>query len=383
MERLGCRARCLGLFDYKTEKFVVAKNKKVGLLYRCLQLAVLTYLLGWVFLMKKGYQTVDTSIQSSVITKVKGVAFTNTSELKERLWDVADYVIPSQGENVFFVVTNMIVTPNQRQTTCAESPTFPDAICFQDSDCPRGEAVINGNGVKTGTCLMEGSNRSGTCEIFAWCPVEKKIKFKKALLGQAEDFTVYIKNTICFPRFNFSRSNVPHTTDKNFLKFCRFNPQNLYCPIFRLGNLVNYTGNDFQEMALEGGVIGIQIQWDCDLDKPPSACQPQYSFSRLDNKFAEKYVSSGYNFRYAKYYQDANGVEFRTLMKVYGIRFDVLVNGKVGVWGQASSGPGSFSGPGGGPSGSLVFCMLSFRPESLESYPWSSIWAPAWLSWAL
>lgn len=50
----------------------------------------------WVFLVKKGYQDVDTSLQSSIITKVKGVTFTNTSELGERLWDVADYVIPPQ-----------------------------------------------------------------------------------------------------------------------------------------------------------------------------------------------------------------------------------------------------------------------------------------------
>lgn len=48
------------------------------------------------FLVKKGYQDFDTSLQSSVITKVKGVTFTNTSELGERLWDVADYVIPPQ-----------------------------------------------------------------------------------------------------------------------------------------------------------------------------------------------------------------------------------------------------------------------------------------------
>lgn len=50
----------------------------------------------WVFLVKKGYQDIDTSLQSAVITKVKGVAFTNTSDLGERIWDVADYVIPAQ-----------------------------------------------------------------------------------------------------------------------------------------------------------------------------------------------------------------------------------------------------------------------------------------------
>lgn len=33
--------------------------------------------------------------------------------------------------------------------------------------------------------------------------------------------------------------------------------------------------------------------------------------------------------RFARYYRDSNGVEFRDLMKAYGIRFDVIVNGKV------------------------------------------------------
>lgn len=33
--------------------------------------------------------------------------------------------------------------------------------------------------------------------------------------------------------------------------------------------------------------------------------------------------------RFAKYYRDAEGVDYRTLIKAYGIRFDVMVNGKV------------------------------------------------------
>ncbi|XP_056662911.1 P2X purinoceptor 5 isoform X5 [Monodelphis domestica] len=327
MGQLGCRALCLGLLDYKTEKYVVVKNKKVGLLYRLLQLAILLYLLGWVFLEKKGYQVVDAAVQSSVITKVKGVAFTNTSELREKIWDEADYVMPSQGGNAFFVITSLIVTPRQRQTTCAESPHVPHAVCSQDSDCPRGEAVLGGHGVRTGRCVRAGSKGRGTCEISAWCPVEGRRRPEKLLLEKAADFTVYIKNSIRFPQFNFSKSNVRDTKDKSFLKSCHFGPHNHYCPIFRLGSLVHAAGHDFREMALEGGVIGIRIEWDCDLDQAPSACRPRYSFSRLDGARA---AASGYNFRYAKYYQDADGVEFRTLTKVYGIRFDVLVSGKAG-----------------------------------------------------
>ncbi|XP_021271201.1 P2X purinoceptor 5 isoform X4 [Numida meleagris] len=327
MGQVSWKGLFLSLFDYKTEKYVIAKNKKVGILYRVVQLSILAYLVGWVFVVKKGYQDTDTSLQSSVITKLKGVAFTNTSELGERLWDVADYVIPPQGENVFFVMTNLIVTPNQRQTTCPESASIPDARCSEDEDCPAGQAVVAGNGVKTGRCLKDRDSIRGSCEVLAWCPVEKRSKPKKPLLASAENFTVYIKNSIRFPKFKFSKMNVL-ATNESYLKTCRYSTEHPYCPIFLLGNIVRWAGNDFQEMALEGGVIGIQIEWNCDLDKAPSECNPHYSFSRLDNKFAESSVSSGYNFRFAKYYRDAEGIEYRTLFKAYGIRFDVMVNGK-------------------------------------------------------
>ncbi|XP_030655823.1 P2X purinoceptor 5 isoform X4 [Nomascus leucogenys] len=329
MGQAGCKGLCLSLFDYKTEKYVIAKNKKVGLLYRLLQASILLYLVVWVFLIKKGYQDVDTSLQSAVITKVKGVAFTNTSDLGQRIWDVADYVIPAQGENVFFVVTNLIVTPNQRQDVCAENEGIPDGACSKDSDCHPGEAVTAGNGVKTGHCLRRDNSARGTCEIFAWCPLETSSRPEEPFLKEAEDFTIFIKNHIRFPKFNFSKSNVIDVKDRSFLKSCHFGPKNHYCPIFRLGSVIRWAGSDFQDIALEGGVIGINIEWNCDLDKAASECHPHYSFSRLDNKLS-KSVSSGYNFRFARYYRDAAGVEFRTLMKAYGIRFDVMVNGKAG-----------------------------------------------------
>ncbi|XP_053562074.1 P2X purinoceptor 5 isoform X2 [Bombina bombina] len=329
MGQVAWKGLFLSLFDYKTEKYVIAKNKKVGILFRIVQLSILAYLVGWVFVVKKGYQDTDTSVQSSVITKLKGVAYTNTTELGERLWDVVDYVIPPQGENVFFVVTNLIVTPNQRMSTCSENYGIPDAVCFKNIDCPKGEPVIAGHGVKTGRCLKTGEvNTTGICEIFAWCPLEKRKRPKTPLLGKAENFTVYIKNSVRFPKFNFSKTNILDTDNNSFLKTCRFSAEDHYCPIFRLGSIVSWSGSDFQEMALEGGVIGIQIEWNCDLDRDTSECHPYYSFTRLDNKFSEKSVSSGYNFRFAKYYRDADGADYRTLIKAYGIRFDILVNGK-------------------------------------------------------
>lgn len=45
------------------------------------------------------------------------------------------------------------------------------------------------------------------------------------------------------------------TKDKAFLKSCHFGPENPYCPIFRLGSVVSWTGSNFQEIALQVGSV--------------------------------------------------------------------------------------------------------------------------------
>ncbi|XP_067294442.1 P2X purinoceptor 5 [Pseudorasbora parva] len=313
------------LLDYKTEKFVIAKNKKVGVLFRLFQLAVIGYLIGWVFIWKKGYQETEEAIQSSVITKIKGIDFTNTSQFGLQLWGAEDYVIPPQGDRVFFIVTNYLVTPNQRLGFCPESPKVPDGVCINDNECVEGETVIAGHGVKTGRC----QNDTGTCEIHGWCPVEHGHAPTKPMLSKAENFTVYIKNFIKFPKFAFSKSNVLPTANSTYLKTCSYDKEHHpYCPIFFVGDAINWTGYNFQDLATKGASIAVGIEWNCDLDKDESRCNPEYSFNRLDN--SQHSVTSGYNFRFARYYNDAAGQTYRNLFKVYGIRFDILVSGKAG-----------------------------------------------------
>uniref|UniRef100_A0A668A940 P2X purinoceptor n=1 Tax=Myripristis murdjan TaxID=586833 RepID=A0A668A940_9TELE len=313
------------LLNYKTEKYVIAENKRIGILFRLYQLAVLGYLIGWVFVVKKGYQEKEEAIQSSVITKLKGVTLTNSSETGPYLWGAEDYVIPPNGEQVFFIVTNYIETPNQRLGFCAETFKVPDGRCLSDDDCAEGETVVAGHGIKTGLCI----NSTGTCEIHGWCPVEYSRRPTEPLLAAAENFTIYIKNFIRFPKFEFSKSNVLDTSaNDSYLKGCSYNKEDHpYCPIFRLGDLARWTGHDFQDMAVKGGSIGILIEWNCDLDKDASQCNPHYSFTRLDMNLNNS-VASGYNFRF--YYKDEKGETYRTLYKVYGIRFDIMINGQAG-----------------------------------------------------
>lgn len=47
----------------------------------------------------------------------------------------------------------------------------------------------------------------------------------------------------------------------------------------------------------QGGEVGINIQWKCNLDWSVDLCVPKYSFTRLDLPFSKNDVSKGYNFR--------------------------------------------------------------------------------------
>lgn len=55
---------------------------------------------SWVFIHEKAYQSSDTNIESSVMTKVKGFGYLQNQNQNEnyqnRVMDVADYVSPPQ-----------------------------------------------------------------------------------------------------------------------------------------------------------------------------------------------------------------------------------------------------------------------------------------------
>ncbi|XP_040050877.2 P2X purinoceptor 4a isoform X2 [Gasterosteus aculeatus] len=329
----GCFQGCLHyMFDYETSKTLVIPNLGVGCFFRFSQLLIVLYVVGYVCMVQKAYQETDSAI-SSVTTKVKGFAFTNTSDTDPRFWDVADYVIPSQGDNSFFVLTNMVITPLQTQSRCPEIPN-PSTTCVDDCDCIEGYNDPRGNGIRTGLC-ENYSTTAQTCQVHSWCPLEIDTKLPEhALLAAAENFTVLIKNTITYPKFNFHRRNIRPHINSSYLRACEYNrATDPDCPIFRLKHVVSEAGEDFQDMAVKGGILGIMIDWSCDLDWWAGKCLPKYSFRRLDSKHPVNNVAPGYNFRFAKYYKNRDGRETRSLIKAYGIRFDVIVFGTAGKFG--------------------------------------------------
>ncbi|XP_032024109.1 P2X purinoceptor 2 isoform X1 [Hylobates moloch] len=347
------------LWDYETPKVIVVRNRRLGVLYRAVQLLILLYFVWYVFIVQKSYQESETGPESSIITKVKGIT---TSEHK--VWDVEEYVKPPEGGSVFSIITRVEATHSQTQGTCPESIRVHNATCLSDADCVAGELDMLGNGLRTGRCVPYYQGPSKTCEVFGWCPVEDGASVSQFLGTMAPNFTILIKNSIHYPKFHFSKGNIADRT-AGYLKRCTFHEaSDLYCPIFKLGFIVEKAGESFAELAHKGGVIGVIINWDCDLDLPASECNPKYSFRRLDPKHVP--ASSGYNFRFAKYYK-INGTTTRTLIKAYAIRIDVVVHGQAGKFSliptiinlaTALTSVGVVRNPLWGPSG----CGASTRP---------------------
>ncbi|NXA49695.1 P2RX7 protein, partial [Nothocercus julius] len=269
----------------------------------------------YTLLFDKRYQEKD-SVISSIHTKVKGVAQTD-----KWIWDTAEYTIPMQASLKLMSMQYLTSTYTFR---CFSDNPFANDFCSSDSSCIKDSVDQQSNGIRTGRCVNYNATVK-TCEIMAWCPVEsQKAAPVPAVLKSAENFTVLIKNNIHFPKFNYTTQNIP----QNFNASCTFNKiTSPLCPVFRLGDILQAANQNFSEMAVEGGIIGIEINWDCNLDWMDH-CSPHYGFRRLDDKSTSKYP--GFNFRFAKHYKQQNGVEQRTLIKAYGIRFDVLVFGTAG-----------------------------------------------------
>ncbi|XP_048654367.1 P2X purinoceptor 1 isoform X2 [Marmota marmota marmota] len=347
-------------FEYDTPRMVLVRNKKVGIVFRLIQLVVFIYVVGggrggtggldslpqitqpmrsgagvqiqatghqwpdsepsccvrhstgkeghsgtedwrsqglahrWVFVYEKGYQT-SGGLISSVSVKLKGLAVTELQS-KLQVWDQADYVFPAQGDNSFVVMTNFIMTPQQAQNYCAENPE--GGTCKNNSGCTPGKAKRKAQGIRTGKCVAFNSTVQ-TCEIFGWCPVE------------VDD--------------NIPRNNLVEEVNASYMKTCLYDKKlHPLCPLFNLSYIVQESGQDFSRLAVKGGVVGITIDWDCDLDWHIRHCKPIYEFHGL---YGEKKLSEGFNFRFARHYVE-NGTNRRHLFKVFGIRFDILVDGK-------------------------------------------------------
>uniref|UniRef100_A0A183SP57 ATP receptor n=1 Tax=Schistocephalus solidus TaxID=70667 RepID=A0A183SP57_SCHSO len=237
---------------------------------------------SWVLIYEKGYHVHDKAM-SSITTKVKGIMLAKyaleDNEMPQ-VADATDLVYPALGYNEFLIMTNRIKTIGQKATSCPGDGL--ESICNLDKDCVPFTPSPSKIGLYTGKCLKLPLG-VGVCEIYAWCPLEndtRVLKNGQRTLDFIRNYTVYIKNDIEFPKFKVRRYDPEHPIDK-------------YCPIFKMSTIFDQTGVDMKTI-FKGGVMGIQIQWKCDLDYGIKNCNPQYSFTNIEDRHEN---AGGFNFR--------------------------------------------------------------------------------------
>ena len=317
------------LYTYNTAKVVKLESKIIGVLNRLIQIILFVIIIAWIFIRDRGYQYVDNSGIASSTSKLKGVAYTNSSDPRvgRRLWDSSDLNVDGHGNGAFFMTSNLIVTEGQVLGECPEHKDGK-ADCQNDKDClPYGKPFHIGHGVSTGVC----NKTTNTCMVEAWCPVEDDSPAVdangKSTLQNTDDFTVFIKNSVLFPYYELTVSSLVEGADAEYLQRCHYHPANdPYCPIFRIGDIValsdhqqNKDKKAFERISVKGGVVSIGIKWDCNLDYSLDDCKPEYKFKRLDYTKTNN-ISQGYNFRHAYYFEE-DGKRKRDLIKRYGILF--------------------------------------------------------------
>jgi len=241
--------------------------------------------------------------------KVKGTALlTNTTSSENFIWDAIDVVNPPTEMNALFVTTNFFITTNQHRGICAGSDPeeFCNKTCVQYKHTP--------NGIETGNCSTDSPL---FCDVYAWCPIEPAHPIGNNVIKDVVNFTVFVKNSVRFPKWGIVRDNVPAVDPVPDIN------------LFTVGQMINRSGNgnSFDQLSTKGGVVVVQIDWTCNFDRDPNACQPNYKFVRIDDPESN---SKGYNYRYAYYQIDASGRKMRDLYKLFGIRFIFLVSGNGG-----------------------------------------------------
>jgi len=179
-------------------------------------------------------------------------------------------------------------------------------------------------GIYTGNCIANHQGKK-MCEIKGWCPEELSSSLDYQIHREdLNNFTVYIKSVASFQKFKVTLRNV--RTETNFT--CIYDPKtDPRCPIFRIGNIIESLKATDDSLLKEGGLVEIEQKWKCNFDFKPDRCFPTWEFRRVQS--GDEIQSPGINYRYAQKYR-VNDTDFRTLYKVYGIRFIVTTTGQAG-----------------------------------------------------
>lgn len=272
------------LLSYYTKQQVNFLDRKLGLTYYTCCVCIVAYIVGYMFIYKKGYLQYEYA-KGAVATHVYGDALAVSSgKLATRYFSSEDITYPGLENGNVFIATRQTVH-NQKRGMCEDS-AMP---CHRDDQCTK-----NGGG----RC-----GKNGYCIERSWCSHDKPEIYEI----ETANMQIWARSSIQF--IKIAPEKVFSTESDNPLPQRGYNTFTVSDLLLKCEPLpVRY-----EEVAELGAAIEVQFIWDCPV-KRKDPCKPLVKARRLDTIFDPDNI--GFGFSYPEYVDKDN----RMLNEVRGVR---------------------------------------------------------------
>jgi len=279
------------VFAYDTVKLVKVLDRRLGIVYYAVQVAVITYIVVFVFIIKQQYLQ-DEKTTGWLMCKVL------QPQYDENLvaWDLYDRITNPGEQGAVFIPTRILVTRGQTQDGFCESPLFN---CTAPADCDVGDEHVQKKECSNGMCMRR-----------QWCPAENpSLSTTETHLLDIEDVELWFQTYAHFNLFNLDVS----TTDEDKPIHYPRRRANTY----RLADIMRMANLDPEQFQENGAVMLVNALFKCNLDA--STCDMKLESANVDTK-------TGYNHVVNHVYFD-NNVRKRDTYRMYGIRIMAFTTG--------------------------------------------------------
>jgi hypothetical protein len=284
------------LFEYHTSQEIRIMDRRLGYIYYFCLIAIMLYLILFVFMFKKKYLDLEKA-EGIVYTTLLGKAI--SYENLTYVWDGVEENPWGHETNSAFVPSKVIVTRRQSYGACA-SAILP---CESDKDCNPQDVP---NYIVSSKC---GETLEGTkgCIAWQWCPPENSYNSTEYYLEGAAHQQIWLKYQVQFKRLADTEYSNMDATEMTLYP----GPNS---DAWEVNDITLMAGSNFSDITEKGAVIEANLVVNC-LSNPAEDCDTHLEVERLDD-----IEQGGFSLQYARYYREGETL-YRDLIHFRGVRF--------------------------------------------------------------
>lgn len=276
------------LFSYSTKQQVLVKDRLLGIVSYGIMLAMLAYIIVFVFISERQYLETEPAKGASLVS-FSGEDLAESAIGSHSRFFSAEEITHLGLENGNLFVTTKLSIQQEERGVCEDT----NKPCTTPDDCSPGV------GAKCGPNKF--------CLEPSWCPVGPPEDFKLA----TDKSHIWVKSAITF---NHLARDHMFSTDMSKVILFPEPHHNTY----HVRDLLQQCDPPvrFEEVGELGAAVQVEFIWNCQVDSI-LPCEKQIHARRVDSLLDQNRI--GYNFKHVEY--DVENPDKRTRYKSYGIRF--------------------------------------------------------------